>query len=157
MTAKNKYYKSYRYVTLARDSTDDPQVERLRRDLGEQLRIFLKEQYQTLKRAAKFLDCSPAYLSQICRGKRTPNLKLRQNLTRAGFPEHKLFNYFYSKDLDDSENISAREIILELKRIIERQDSLLKFYQRAIVELRQDFDELRKINKSANKQKLTNP
>lgn len=118
----------------------DNRVE-IKRVIGDELRKFFLNKYGTLRKAGLLLNCSPAYLSAVIHGKKKLSHKYRSLLIKSGFDESLFYDYISTKQGTDE---SSKMVIYELKRIIDRQELLLSAYRTAIVELRNDYDELRK-------------
>jgi transcriptional regulator with XRE-family HTH domain len=136
-------------VTTSRNGIPEPYSFEVHADLGIKLKLFIKQKYGTAKKFARLMNVSEAQISMILAGKRIIPLALKEKLLRDGFPEADIYNYIITDNLKDISS-DAREIIFQLKRIIDYQNNLMVTYEKAIIELRKDYDNLRKINKNVN-------
>ena len=136
-----QYYKYYRYVTLDKSTVKPEKVQAVAAAIGPELKKFIADKFGTQKKAAHLLGCSAAYLNSVIMGKKKLSGKYRLQLISMGLDESLFYNYISTKTGD---TLQSKMVIYELKKLIDKQNSLLNFYQRAIIELRADFDKLRK-------------
>lgn len=110
--------------------------------VGLEIKKFVQSNHGTISNFCKKNNFSQSFLSKVIHGKKKPSEKLKLALLDKGFDEQYFYNYI------DVYADSSQVLIYELKKLLEKQNSLIDFYRRAIVELRNDYDKLRILTKN---------
>ena len=120
--------------------------KRIKSEIGIKIKEFIKENYGNYNKLARLIGFSTAYISYVVSGKRVINNVLRDKLIRDGFDETIFYNYIRHQNENYLIDKNSKQVIYEFKELIDKQNQLLSYYERALAGLRSEIVELKKIN-----------
>lgn len=104
---------------------------------GRYLDVFLYQTFKTKKRAAEHYKVSAGFLSHISSGRKPVPPELKQALINDGFSPEYFAQLEGIKDIEAINTFDEMKFMYyELKKHVERQEAIIKFYEKEIGSLR---------------------
>ena len=105
---------------------------------GLPLKRFIVKRYGFQRKAAEALGLDHTYLSQVINGHRKPSEQLKRVLIKDGFPPEYFAKLDGLNDIGDNllDYQEMKFLYLELKRLLEEKNDIIKIYERRIKDLK---------------------